>query len=126
MANSARIPVGANQDNTARNITHDFQTPAYAATLNITPLKAKTIIQPGTLTGALTVNVGVGTSTTPPYIGDELIFLFACDGSARTVTLGTGLVGSAATLALSAAKKGRIDFTFDGAAWIEAGRTVGI
>lgn len=124
MATTPRFIPAANQDNTGRVDTNDYKNPVYAATISLTCRQKRTIFQPGQLTGALTLNVGVGTSTTAPFVGDELRCIFAGDASARTVTFGTGLTVSAATLALSAGKKGYIEFTFDGTAWIEVCRVI--
>ena len=124
MSTSPRNPVGVNQDITGRVDTNDYKTPAYAATINITTRQKRTLVQPGQLTGALTVNVGVGSASSAPFVGDELKFMFAGDASARTVTFGTGLTVASATLALSAGKKGYIEFIFDGAAWIEVSRVI--
>ena len=119
---SATVP---NQDNTGRVATYDTQTPAYAATLNITTSAYDTLVVPGTLTGAMTVNVGVGSSTTAPYVGDTLQLLFKnTSGSTQTVTLGTGVSVSATTLAIPTTKKGAIYLVFDGATWVETGRAV--
>lgn len=124
MATTTRVPVGANQDNTARQDTKDYKTPAYAATINLVTRQKTTVFQPGTLTGALTLNVGVGGATSAPFVDDVLKCIFLSDGTGRTVTLGTGLVGTAATLALTASKKGYLEFVFDGVAWIETSRSV--
>ena len=119
---SAQVP---NQDNTGRVATFDVQQPAFAATLNITPTQYDTLVVPGTLTGAMTINIGVGSSTTAPYVGDTIQLLFKnSSGSTQTVTLGTGVSVSAATLAIPTGKKGAIYLVFDGATWVETGRAV--
>jgi hypothetical protein len=125
MATTSRFPGGAGKDNTSRIVTNDYQTPAYAATLAVTTTKANTLVKVAQLTGAMTVNVGVGTSTTAPFVGDTLAFIFSADTSARTVTLGTGLAGSASTVVVAISKKATINFVFDGAAWVEVSRAVG-
>lgn len=110
-----------NQDNTARNVTNDYQAPAYAATLNLKLQAARSFIQVAQLTGAMTVNA----ETTRPQIGDEMTLIFAADGTARTVTLGTGFAGSATTVVVAISKKATATFVFDGVAWIETGRAIG-
>lgn len=120
---SAQLP---NQDKTGRVATYDTQTPIFAATLTIVTTEFDTLVEPAVLTGAMTVNVGVGSSTTAPYKGDQLAFLFTSDATGRTVTLGTGMNVTAATIVIPASKKASIFFTFDGAAWVEGGRAITI
>jgi hypothetical protein len=75
------------------------------------------------LTGALTVTAGVGTSTTPPNVGDKLTFLFATDGTQRIVTPSTG-ISAVGTITIPASKKASLSMTFDGATWVETGRAI--
>lgn len=124
MSTTPRVTPGANQDITGRVDTNDYKNPAYAATISLVCRQKRTVFQPGQLTGALTLNVSVGSASTAPFVGDELRCMFAGDASARTVTFGTGLTVSATTLALSAGKKGFIEFVFDGTAWIETSRVI--
>lgn len=124
MATTSRFIPGAGQDNTYRTVTRDYQSPAYAATLSIVTTAEKTLLKPGQLTGALTVNLGVGSSTTAPFIGDEIEMLFGADGTNRTVTIGTGAVGSASTLVVVASKFGSLKFKFNGTVWQETDRTL--
>jgi len=128
MATTSRfgLATAANQDNTGRVATYETQTPVFAATLNIVPTQFDTTVKPGLLTGAITINVGVGSATLPPYVGDQLTFLFTADATGRTVTLGTGMNVTAATIVIPASKKASIFFTFDGAAWVEGGRAITI
>lgn len=116
---SPRFGVGPNQDQTGRVIKFDFKTPAYGATIAVHPNASKTIVKVAQLTGAATITA----STVDAYAGDELIFLFAADGTGRTVTFGTGLKPSA-TLAVTASKFGSASFMFDGTNWIETGRAI--
>lgn len=115
-----------NQDKTGRIATFDTQVPAYAATLSVVTTEFDTLVAPATLTGAMTVNVGVGSSTTAPYKGDQLTLLFISDATGRTVTLGTGLSVTATTIVIPGSKKASIFFTFDGASWVEGGRAITI
>ena len=125
MATTSRLPLPntPNQDNTGRALTYQFQNPAYAATLSIVTTAFETVVLVAPLTGALTLNIGVGSSTAPPYVGDSVTFLFSSTPG-ETVTLGTGISASAGTLVIAAGKKGSISFTFDGATWVETGRAV--
>jgi hypothetical protein len=124
--NTPRFSGSASKDNTSRLEATDYQAPAYAASIAITTRQgfAKTIVKVATLTGALTLTAGLGSATTDPQIGDELQILLAGDATGRTVTFSTGLTVSAATLVLAAgSKKGYISFMFDGATWVEQGRS---
>ena len=128
MSTSSRFGVAtaAGQDKTGRLATYDTQTPAYIATLAVVTTEFDTLVQPALLTGAMTVNVGVGSSTTAPYKGDSLTLVFNSDATGRTVTLGTGLSVTATTIVIPGSKKASIFFTFDGATWVEGGRAITI
>lgn len=117
-----RFGVGVNQDNTGRVETLGYQNPAYAASIALKLNSFVTLIVFQTLTGALSLTAEVAR----PFAGDELQLLFVSDGTGRTITFSTGFTVSAATLALTASKKGSIRFCFDGATWVETGRCVGI
>lgn len=124
MSTSCRFPAGANQDITLRTGTVDFQTPAYAATITLTPTQYITLVQPAALTGACTINVGVGSSTTAPYVGDILKLVLVSDGTTRTVTIGTGAYGTASTFAVTTGKYGYLEFVFNGTYWQETARAI--
>ena len=114
MPNTPRVVTGVNQDTTGRTITQDYQAPAYASALTITTTAQNTTVNVGQLTGAVTVNV----ATTNPYIGDEIIFLFAADGTgSHIVTFGTGCV-STGTLTVAESKYGKATAHFNGTEWI--------
>ena len=125
MATTNRFTPGANQDNTLRTVTQDYQAPTYAATMAIVTTAEKTSYAPSQLSGALALSAGVGTSTTAPYVGDKLEILFASTPGA-TVTFGAGFAVSAATMIIAATKYGAIEFKFNGTAWVETNRTVTI
>lgn len=124
--NVARMDGTNNSQSTGAGRGYDYQAPAYAATLNITPKqgKAVTLVKPAVLAGNMTINVGVGTATTDPRIGDEMKFLIKSDASIRTITLGTGLQGTAATIATVASKTVAMTFMFDGTGWQEMSRAI--
>ncbi len=122
MSTSARFPGSKNTENTFVGAQIDYQTPAYAAslTINTIPNAYKTLVVVGALTGALTLNLGVGTSTTAPFVGDEIEIFFSSTPG-ETVTWGAGISANAATLVVAAGKKGSAKFTFDGSSWVGAG-----
>ncbi len=123
--NSARFNGAVNTESTLRAAGKGYQNPVYAATLNVAAKvnDAITLVNVQQLTGALTVNAGVGDATTPPMIGDELHFYFATDGTQRIVTFGTGIV-SAGTVTIPASKTAQVRFMFNGAAWAEYARAI--
>lgn len=122
MSTTPRYPfvTARNEDNTGRVATAEYQAPVYAASIALKLSAARTVVKFGTLTGALSLTA----ETTRPQIGDELICLFLADATARTVTLSTGLNGSAATLVVAISKQASLTFTFDGVSWIETGRAI--
>lgn len=104
--------------NTGRILTYEAQSPAYAATISIVTSAAETIVKPGTLTGAANVTISAGSSTTPPFVGDKVTFMFAADGTDRIVTFTTNMKSSG-TLTVAANKFGTAVFIFDGANWLQ-------
>jgi hypothetical protein len=130
MATTPRFTPGLNQDKTARTITQDYQNPAYAATIAITPVEQYTLVNVQELTGnasiSIATSVGSSFNNAPvgPYVGDEVEFLFAADSSNRTVTFSTGFASSASTLVVVAAKFGSAKFKFNGTVWQEVARTL--
>jgi hypothetical protein len=124
MGTYGRFSGAKNKDNTARVIMHDYQVPTYAASLAIAvkPNVAKTIVRLA-LTGAITLTVNVGTATTDPAIGDELVLLFTTDGTQRIVTLSTGFASSG-TITIGASKSAAISFMFNGSEWQAMGREI--
>lgn len=126
MSTTVRLSGASNQDNSGANLLHDYQEKAYAASVAITVgvNKARTLVKVAQATGALTLTAGVGTSTTGPMVGDELRILASSDGTGRVITFSTGFA-SAGTLTMVASKKAVANFMFDGAAWVETGRSIG-
>jgi len=126
MANTPRFSGAVGKDNTERLVKNDYQTPVYAATLTITPAVNcnKTLVIPATLTGAVTLNIGVGTSTTDPFIGDTMTFILTSDTTSRTVTFGTGITATSTSIAPAISKSATITFVFNGSAWMEVSRAV--
>ena len=120
MPNTSRFSSGANQDNTLRTKTQDYQAPAYAATISPKINADFTNINVAQLTGALTFNPDVANA----YIGDEVNVLFSADGTARTVTLGANIAPTAATIVVAINKFASLTLRFNGTIWVEVGRSV--
>jgi len=119
MATTTRFTPGANQDNTYRTVTQDYQAPVYATTLAVTTSQQVTLVNVGKLTGALSVTIGTGSTTSAPYVGDTVQFLFSADAvGAHVVTFSTGFASSG-TLSVAASKFGTAQFTFNGSVWVE-------
>lgn len=127
MSTSARFNDGLSTfpglDNTDRIRNNAFLQPAYTSTIAIVPQTSYILVKPATLTGAVTFTIGVGSTTTPPYVGDKVEFLLVSDGTTRTATFGTGFT-STGTLAVTTAKYASISFMFNGTNWQEVGRVV--
>lgn len=121
----ARFTGTTKTDNTERMVKRDYQTPAYAATIALTikPTAAYTLAKCAQLTGAASITANVGSSTAPPYVGDELVMMFETDGTQRVVTFSTGFVSSG-TLTIPANKKATVIAFFDGAAWRVTAREI--
>jgi hypothetical protein len=126
MATTPRFAGEAGKDNTERLVKNDYQTPAYAATLTIVPKVniGKTLVIPATLTGAVTLNIGVGSATTDPFVGDTMTFILTSDTTSRTVTFGTGITATSVSIAPAISKSATITFMFNGTAWMEVSRAV--
>jgi hypothetical protein len=126
MATTPRFTGEAGKDNTERLVKNDYRTPAYAAALTITPATncAKSLIVPATLTGAMTLNIGVGLAATDPFVGDTMTFILTSDATSRTVTFGTGITATSVSIAPAISKSATITFMFNGTAWMEVSRAV--
>ncbi len=106
-------------DLTGQPFSRDLQSPAYAATLAVTTDSGHTLLHPGSLTGAITINLTV----TSAVEGDELKIILDADTSQRIATLGTGFV-SAGTLTVAISKQATWTGIFDGTAFVESARFV--
>ena len=92
------------------------QSIAYAA--SITPgHNAGNVAVIGTLTGNLTVNTM--TSSGLYVAGMKFRFLFTSDASARTITWNATWKGATLTTASAANQKAAVEFTYDGASWVQ-------
>lgn len=126
MATTSRIPAqgSPNQDTTSAVLTNAFQTPTFASTLALVFNAFYTIVSLA-VTGAITINLGVGSATLPPYVGDEILFLWTNGtGGSITVTIGTGALVTAGTIVIPAGKTGNLSLVFNGAAWVEQARAI--
>jgi len=116
-----------NDDNSGRNQTYDFKTytqvAGVPAAIALIPTEGDTTVVVN-LTGALALTTGVGTSTTPPYVGDRMKCIFLPDGTNRTVTPGSGFTLTASTIVCTASKRASIDFVFNGTDWQETARSI--
>lgn len=118
--NGYRFIRGANNDSTYQTVTQDMQTVAYATTYAALPAAQTNLYLFAALTGAMTITA----DTVQPKWGDTMEFQFTASGADRTVTLSTGITGSATTLVVVSAKFGNIKFTFTDNGWIETSRTL--
>ena len=107
-----------NSDNTGRVLTYKYQAKAYADTIKITPSAWLTNVKAAQLTGNAIVIVQ---STAYSYYGDQIVFTFTADGSARTLTFVTNMIASA-TLVVDSAQSATISFMFNGTKFIETAR----
>lgn len=93
--------------------------PAYAATLALTPAAGDNRYTVAQLTGAMTINI----TTTNMLVGDKTEFVFGADGTNRIVTFGTGMKTSG-TMTVVASKFGGISFMYDGTELVAQGREI--
>lgn len=91
----------------------DVQTPAYAATITATITDLLTIINPATLTGALTLNLTLDQGI---RAGCRILVKALSDGTARTITFGTGFTSP--TLAGVISKTKTMEFVYDGSSFV--------
>jgi hypothetical protein len=131
MSTLSRFPVTnpPSADNTSAVLNNSVISVPYAASIALVTKTANSLVVIGQATGALSLTVGVGTAgpvadDVLPFVGDTLQLLLSSDATGRVVTFSTGFAG-AGTLTMIASKKASIDFTFDGVAWVETGRSIG-
>ena len=99
-----------------KRATREIQRPAYAATLAVDLGADETYLIPAQLTGAMTINATI----TEAEAGDQLTVIVNADGTARTVTFGTGLNAAAIVAAINL--KAAVNFVHDGTEFVEVGR----
>lgn len=123
MSTVARFTGAKNTDNTGRAAQRDYQKIATAATINLAviPNAAYTLFDIALATATPTVNINVGSATTPPYVGDEILLIITPDATTRVITWGTGFVPTATTLSATASKVTTASFIFNGTGWVQRG-----
>jgi len=123
MSTSARFTGAKNTDNTGRAAQRDFQSIATAATINLACIQnaAHTLFDVALATATPTINIAVGSSTTPPYKGDTLTMIITPDGTTRVITWGTGWIPNAATFSATASKVSTVNAIFNGTGWVITG-----
>ena len=94
---------------------HEIQTPDYAATLAVTVKQRDCFLQPGTLTGAVTIDLTIDAQLTP---GAKLYLKVTADGTNRVVTLGTGFDAAATDITVTASTCFCRTFVYDGTAFV--------
>jgi len=100
---------------------YELQAPAYAAILAVTINQSQTFLTPATLTGAMTINLTINAQVTP---GAEIILSATSDGTARTITFGTGFTAPA--LAGVITKTLNQTFVYNGTAFVPKGASLQI
>jgi hypothetical protein len=93
-----------------------YQAVTHASTISWDPLLG--LVTKITPTGNETINAASG-----GIAGQRATFIFAADGSARTITFGTNFAASA-TVVRGASLRASITFVSDGTTWIEVGRII--
>ena len=93
----------------------DIQTPTFASTIELTIENSVTVVQL-TVTAAVTFSLATITQGFAHNAGDTITFTLVDDGSASTVTWGTGLTAVAS--ALVASKTLNVTFIYDGANYV--------
>lgn len=123
MSTSARFSGAKNVDNTGGAKQSDYQKIATAATINLAaiPNAAYTLFDIALATATPTINIGVGTPATPPYVGDEILLIITPDATTRVITWGTGFIPTATTLSATASKITTASFIFNGTGWVQRG-----
>lgn len=119
MPTTPRFSTKVGDDATGRVLALAYATPAYAATLAVTPNASITYYQPALLTGVMTVNATLTTS----YVGDEQTWILLSDTTARAVTFGTGYTPNG-TITPNISKVATIKFVYSGTSWVEVSRTL--
>jgi hypothetical protein len=93
----------------------EVQSPAFAATLAVTIKQMLTILKPGTLTGAVTLNLTIDSQVTT---GAKLVVKVTADGTNRVLTFGTGFDAASTAITVTASTCFCRTFIFDGTAFV--------
>lgn len=109
-----RAPAGASAEkNEVLFPFSEVQAPAYGAILAVTVKQMETFLQPGTLTGAVTINLTLDAQLTR---GAKLYLKATADATNRVVTFGAGFTATAITV--TANTTFNRTFVFDGTTFI--------
>lgn len=108
MADKIKYPFGA-----ATKLT-----PEYAATVSVNVFNNKTIVEVAQLTGNATLQLVADEEIA---IGAEVSVKFTADGTNRTVSLGSNLLGT--SIAVNATKIVGATFEWDGVKFVHRGTT---
>ncbi len=91
-----RAPAGATAEkNEVLFPFSEVQSPAYGAVLAVTVKQMETFLQPGLLTGAVTINLTPDAQLTR---GAKLYLKATADGTNRVITFGAGFTATAVTV----------------------------
>jgi|GEM_PF-3045053 len=120
MSTLARFTGAKNTENTGRGLQRDHQSIATAATINLAtiPNAAFTLFEIALATATPTINIAVGSSTTPPYVGDRVELIITPDATTRVITWGTGWIPPATTLSATGSKITVVSAIFNGTGWV--------
>jgi len=90
-------------------------TPDYRSTIAVDVTQMETFLQPGALTGNLTINLTIDEQVTK---GAKLHLKLAASGAALAITFGTGFAATPVSISVSSGKVAYMSFVFDGAAFL--------
>jgi len=122
-----RFGTGANNDNTFRTLTVNYQKPVDAAgndTIKLNLNAWSNIVRIDTLRDSLNINF---TPLTKCFYGDKVQVTVkngANAGKVKFVGSNVEVGASGLTLSITAAKRAVIEFVFDGYKWLETNRIV--
>lgn len=109
-------PTGASeQTNEVLFPISEKQTPDYGAVLAAEITQMETFLQPGTLTGNVTIDLVIADQITP---GAKLYVKLKADGTNRTATIGAGFDADAPEVAVAAGTVVFKTYVYDGVAFV--------
>jgi hypothetical protein len=120
MSTAARFTGAKNADNTGRAAQRDYQKLAVTTTTNLAviPNAEYTLFDLSVAVATPTINIGVGSSSTPPYVGDQVRLIITPDSTTRVITWGTGWIPTATTLSATGSKITIVTAIFNGTGWV--------
>ena len=115
-----RFGMPPGDDNTGRVLTYGYKAATIATNISLLPKYYETFFTVATTSISPTFSANVSYS----YLGDKMtVFIASNSTGTRTLTIGTNMIGSAATQTLAASKKAVFEFRFDGAKYIQTAFT---